>query len=255
MMAIGKIGWFRSAAKLPTTRWTTVVTAGQEATPERDKALAELYAMYWAPVYRFIRAKGRSHEEARDLTQGFFTTRLIEKNDIAAVDPARGRFRNWLLTAVKHYLANELAHARAKKRYSGKPIISIDALDAEGRCPVEGRDFVVPGYNVTPERIFERRWALAILDRALRKLQDKHEKRRDGIPFEKLKPLLVHMEDEKYRTIAEELGISEGTFRVTVKRCRDTFQEFIEAEVADTVCCEGDVKDEIRYLRSGLQWR
>jgi len=116
MMAARKIFGYRGAGKLPTTRWTMVINAGQDATAERDKALAELCAMYWTPVYGFIRAMGRRPEDARDLTQGFFTTRLLEKNDVAAADRTKGRFRNWLLTAVKSYLANDLARARAKKR-------------------------------------------------------------------------------------------------------------------------------------------
>jgi RNA polymerase sigma-70 factor (ECF subfamily) len=249
MMAIKNMHGMGGGGKLPTTRWNVVEAAGREPMAERNEALAELCATYWKPVYGFIRAMGRSHEEARDLTQGFFTTQLLEKNDVAALDQERGKFRSWLLKAVKNYLANDLAQARAKKRDPGTPLVSIDAPDAEGRCPV------LPGHDNTPERIYERRWAMTILEQALHKLRDGYEKRGQGPLFEKLTPFLVGSGEGRYRPIAEELGISEEAFKVHVFRCRGRFHDRIRAEIADTVSSEDQVEDEMRHLLSGLQSR
>jgi RNA polymerase sigma-70 factor (ECF subfamily) len=237
------------AGKYPTTRWTMVIKAGQDATAERDKALAELCAMYWTPVYGFIRAKGRRAEEARDLTQGFFTTRLIEKNGVAAADPTRGRFRNWLLTAVSNYLANDLDMARAKKRNPGSELISIDTEDAEGKCPIQ------IGHDTTPERVFERRWAMVLLGKALQKLEESYQKRGAEKLFAKMIPLLMGTGAESHRAIAEELEMREETFNVALSRCRSRFQEQIREEIAETVVHEDEIEDELRHLHSGLRSR
>ena len=234
--------------RMPTTRWATVFIAGNDATDARKRALAELYTMYRAPVYEFIRAMGRPEEEARDLTQGFFTTRLLEKNDVAAADPTRGKFRNWLLTAVKHYLANDRAKKLALKNDPGE-IVSLDAPDTDGRCPVQ------IGHDVTPERIYERRWAMILLDRALTKLEESYHKRGEGPLFDKIKPFLVDSGIEKHRDIAQELKMREETVNVAIFRCRSRFQDRIRAEIAETVNNEAEVEDELRYLYSGLQSR
>ncbi len=244
-----KIFGYRGSGKLPTTRWTMVINAGQDATVERDKALAELCAMYWTSVYGFIRARGRRAEEARDLTQGFFTTRLIEKNDVAAADPTRGRFRNWLLTAVSSYLANDLEMARAKKRIPGSELISIDTAEVEGQCPIQ------IGHDTTPERVFERRWAMVLLGKALRKLEESYKKRGDEKLFAKMLPLLTHTGAESHRAIAEELGMREETFNVALSRCRSRFQERIREEIAETVVHQDEIEDELRHLHSGLRSR
>ena len=234
------------AGKLPTTRWTVVLHAGQDATGQRQKALAELCAMYWTPVYGFIRARVRCSEEARDLTQGFFTTRLLEHNDVAAADPTRGRFRNWLLTAVKSYLSNDLARARAKKRDPGTPLISIDTAEVEGQCPIQ------IGHDTTPERIYERRWALVLLEKALQKLEESYKKRGDEKLFAKMIPLLLGTGAESHRAIAEELQMREETFNVALSRCRSRFQERIREEIAETVVHVNEIEDELRHLHSRL---
>lgn len=249
MMAGRKMFGYHGAGKLPTTRWTMVLNAGQDATAERNKALAELCTAYWAPVYGFIRAKGRSAEEAQDLTQGFFTTRLLEKNDIAAADPTRGRFRNWLLTAVKSYLANDLAKMRAQKRNPGTEFISMDTAEVEGLCPIQ------IGHDTTPERVFERRWALVLLEKSLQKLEESYKKRGDEKLFSKLLPLLIGTGTEAHRAIAEELGMREETFNVALSRCRSRLQERIREEIAETVVHADEIEDELRHLYSGLRSR
>lgn len=246
-MAARKIFGYAGTGKLPTTRWTVVIHAGQHATAERDKALAELCAMYWTPVYGFIRAMGRRPEDARDLTQGFFTTRLLDKNDIAAADPTRGRFRNWLLTAVKSYLANDLARARAKRRDPGTELVSIDTAEVEGACPIQIGD------DTTPERVFERRWAMVLLGKALQKLEESYKKRGDEKLFAKMIPLLTGMGAESHKAIAEELGMREETFNVALSRCRSRFQERIREEIAETVVHQDEIEDELRHLHSGLR--
>ncbi len=244
----GKIFGYQGTGKYPTTRWTMVINAGQDAKAERNKALAELCAVYWTPVYGFIRAKGRRAEEARDLTQGFFTTRLIEKNDVAAADPTRGRFRNWLLTAVKSYLANVRKSETTIKRDPGEPLISLDTAEVEG-CPIQ------IGHDTTPERIFERRWAMVLLGKALQKLEESYTKRGDEKLFAKMIPLLTHTGAESHRAIAEELDMREETFNVALSRCRSRFQERIREEIAETVVHEDEIEDELRHLHSGLRSR
>lgn len=235
--------------KYPTTRWTMVINAGRDAQAERDKALAELCAMYWTPVYGFIRARGRRADEARDLTQGFFTTRLIEKNDVAAADPSKGRFRNWLLKAVRSYMANDLEMARAKKRDPGTEIVSIDAAEVEGQRPLQ------IGHETTPERIFEQRWAMVLLGKTLQKLEESYRKRGDEKLFQKMIPLLMRGRKEAHRAVAEELGMREETFTVALFRFRSRFQERIREEIAETVASEDEIEDELRHLYACLEHR
>ncbi len=232
--------------KMPTTRWTIVLEAGRDAAAARNRAFAELYTTYSPPVYEFIRAMGRPDEDARDLTQGFFATRLFEKNDVSAVDPARGKFRNWLLTAVKHYVFNQHAKDTAQKSNPGE-VISIDETDADGHCPVQ------IGHHTTPERIYERRWAMILLDQALKKLEASYQERDEGELFKKIKPLLNGAGTERRRAIAEELKMREETFNVAVCRCRSRFQQRIRAEIAETVSDGAQIEEELRYLYSCLQ--
>lgn len=234
---------------LPTTRWTIVNNAGQDDKVERDKALSELCKMYWTPVYGFILAKGRPEQEAQDLTQGFFTTRLIEKNDVAAADPTRGRFRNWLLTAVSSYMKNDLEMRRAIKRNPGTEIISIDTAEVEGQCPIQVGD------DVTPEFVFERRWAMVLLCRVLQKLEISYNKRGDDKLFQKLLPLLTPGRREAHRSIAKELDMQEQALTVALFRFRSRFQEYIRDEIAETVVHESEIEDELRYLYSCFESR
>src|SRR5271155_2907054 len=147
-----------------TTRWSLVLAAGQRSSPQSSAALATLCENYWYPLYAYVRRRGHDSDEAQDLTQAFFT-RLLEKNDLAAADPERGRFRSFLLASLKHFLANEWDRARAEKRGGGRSVLSIDFGTAEERYRAE------PSHELTPEKIFERRWALTVLDHALKRLR------------------------------------------------------------------------------------
>jgi RNA polymerase sigma-70 factor (ECF subfamily) len=235
------------AQRFPDTHWSVVLAAGRGSLPASQKALAELCGAYWYPVYAFIRRTGHPAEESRDLAQGFFT-RLLAKNDLAAADPGRGRFRSFLLASVKHYLANAWDRERAEKRGGGEPLISIDAADAEGRYRVE------PAHDLTPERIFERRWALTVLERALSALFDDYARRGKGALFERLKgSLLGQEEDVRQRQLAEELGMEPGALRVTIHRMRERYQRLLEAEIAHTVEGADGVSAELADLRAALR--
>lgn len=237
--------------KLPTTRWTIIVNAGQREVATRDKALADLCAIYWNPVYAFICAQGRPAEDARDLTQGFFTTQLIAKNDVAKVDRNRGRFRNWLLGAVKNYLANVRKHENGPSHYPGQPLISINI--PENESTIDQHPSPLVKYPITPDRVFEQRWALTLLNQALGKLAKHYERPEEQALLDKMIPYLVHATSADHKSVAEELGIPENNFNVALHRCRIQFRACIRDEIAETVLNEEEIEDELRYIRSGLQ--
>lgn len=234
-----------------TTRWTLVTAAGRQNTPEARRALSDLCRLYWYPVYLFVRRRGYSADEALDLTQGFFT-RLIDKNDLAAADRTRGRFRAWLLVSVKHYLSNEWDKATAEKRGGGRAVFSfdIDPADAENRYRRE------PAHEVTPKRIFDRRWALTLLEHTLASLEA--ESARDGKTelFAVLKPTLTadgrDARDPSYRDLAERLNSTEGAIKVAAHRLRRRYRELLRDEIAETVAREEEVDEEIRDLFAAL---
>lgn len=217
-----------------TTRWS-LVSAAAGAT--RD-ALGELCALYWQPVYGFVRRSGCGPDDALDLTQGFFA-RILEGEDLARVDRARGRFRSWLLVALQHFLANERRRARAQKRGGGQATISIDARAAEDDYACEPVDLT------TPERIYERRWAMTILARVMADLA-----REDGARFERLRPLLTS--DEGYEAVARALGETVGALRVQVHRLRRAYRDRLRAEIARTVAEPREIDDELHHLFAAL---
>jgi RNA polymerase sigma-70 factor (ECF subfamily) len=234
-----------------TTRWTLVTAAGKQNTPESRRALSDLCRLYWYPVYAFVRRRGYTAEDALDLTQGFFT-RLIDKNDLAAADRTRGRFRAWLLTAVKHYLANEWDKATAEKRGGGRAVFSFDINpdDAESRYRRE------PAHQVTPERIFDRRWALTLLEQTLAALEAESAAEGKRELYEALKPTLTadgrDARDESYKDLAVRLGTSEGALKVAAHRLRRRYRDLLRGEIAETVEREEEVDEEIRDLFAAL---
>jgi DNA-directed RNA polymerase specialized sigma24 family protein len=229
-----------------TTRWSLVISAGQVGTPESQEALATLCNLYWYPTYLFVRRRGYGAEEGLDLTQGFFT-RLLEKNDLATADRSRGRFRSWLLGCLKHFLSNEWDRTKALKRGGGKAILSINAEDAEGRYLRE------PSHDLTPERTFDRRWALTLLDQTLSTLKDECKKNGKQSLFEALKPALAgEGRDEGYADIGEQLGMSEGAVKVAAHRLRSRYRDILRARIGETVDTEAAVDEEIRDLFAAL---
>jgi RNA polymerase sigma-70 factor (ECF subfamily) len=228
------------------THWSVVLAAGRDDSVRAHDALEKLCRAYWFPIYAFVRRRGHSPHDAQDLTQEFFA-RLLEKNYLAGVDRAKGRFRSFLLGAVKHFLANEWDKARAQKRGGGKSPVPIDFSSAETSFGVE------PADQWTAEKIFDRRWALALLELVLRRLREEHV--RDGKEklFEQLKPTLTEASRSiSYAEIATRLGSSEGAVKVAVHRLRQRYRELLRAEIADTVASPADVEDEIRNLFAAL---
>jgi RNA polymerase sigma factor (sigma-70 family) len=230
-----------------TTHWSLVVAAGRgETAPSRD-ALAALCRAYWYPLYAFIRRRGFGPADAQDLTQEFFA-RLLEKNYVQAADRERGRFRSFLLAAVKHFLANERDRANARKRGGGQPLLSLDLDGAESRYCLE------PADAATPERLFERRWAVTLLDRVLERLREEYAAKGQAAVFEQLKPFLAREKGAApYRELAERAGLTEGSIKTAVHRLRRRYRSLLEDEIAQTVCAQGDVANEVRELFAALR--
>ncbi len=227
-----------------TTHWSLVVAA-QGASPAAREALAELCRLYWYPLYAYVRRRGHSDDEAQDLTQEFFA-RLLERNDLARLDPARGRFRAFLLAACRHFLANQRDHAHALKRGGGLRPLSLDLADSERRYASE------PSHEQTPERLFERRWALTLLDCVLQRLRQHYETAGQLLLFERLKGSLTGAATDTYAESAAVLGMTEGAVKVAAHRLRQRYRDLLREEIARTVADPGEVDDEIRELFGAL---
>jgi RNA polymerase sigma factor (sigma-70 family) len=225
-----------------TTHWSLVLAAGAKPTPRSRDALAALCEQYWYPLYAFLRRQGHSAEDAQDLTQGFFA-RVLEKGWLQDVRPERGRFRSFLLASLSHYVSNERDRARALKRGGPLPPLSLEIETAEGLYQLEPRD------DLTPERIFDRRWALTLLDRVLARLRAEFHDRGKGALFETLKVFLDgERTDESYKEVGAALGMSEGAVKVAVHRLRRRFRDIVRDEIAQTVETPDQIDDEIRHL-------
>jgi RNA polymerase sigma-70 factor (ECF subfamily) len=227
------------------TRWSIVVAAAGGNGVESRDALERLCTTYWYPLYAFVRRQRYSAHDAQDLTQSFFA-RLIEKNDLAAVDRAKGKFRSFLLAAMQHFLANEWDRAQAQKRGGGMVFLSIDDADAERRYHEE------PAEQITAEQLYDRRWALTLLDQVLARLGDEMRSEGRGACFEALKFCLTGGPGAAYADLAQRLGTSEGALKVAVHRLRDRYRALLRAEIAETVGSETEVDDELRQLFSAL---
>jgi len=223
-----------------------VLAAGRGSNPRSADALASLCETYWYPVYAFVRRQGFDADEAADLTQEFFA-RVLGKNCFQDADPARGRFRAFLCVSVRHFLSNERDRGRALKRGGARPPISLEVENAEGRYQLEPRD------GMNPEKLFDRRWAMVLLDRALDRL------RADYTAAGKT-DLFAHLQDVltgdpggvPYREIAKTTGMSEGAVKVAVHRLRRRFRQALVAEIAETVSDPDDIDAEIRYLLDAI---
>jgi RNA polymerase sigma-70 factor (ECF subfamily) len=223
-----------------------VVATRDRLTPEAREALAELFSAYWYPLYAFIRRKGRGPEQALDLTQDYFA-RLLERQTVAAADPSRGRFRSFLLADCTRFLADCRERDHAAKRGGGLAPLSIDARDAEGRYLRE------PAHEQTPERLFERDWALALLDDVLARLRDEYERSGRGTAFEALKFALTDSPRTiRYDELSRRLNTSANALQVAVHRLRRRYRELVREVIAATVADAADVDDEIRDLFTAL---
>lgn len=229
------------------------MAAGRNGGPEARKALAELCELYWYPLYAFVRYQGRPADEAKDLTQGFFT-RLLEKKELEDADPTRGRFRAWLLTSVKHYMANEWDRERAKKR--GGNLVRLELEDAESFFSQH------PVCHLTPERAFVRRWAERLLQHVLAALGEEYERAGKASRFEKVKKTIIPGDEDSYASIAAELGTTVGAVRTEAFRLRKRFRELLLQALSHTVGNPtdpdddpdpGDIADELRFLLSSFE--
>jgi RNA polymerase sigma-70 factor (ECF subfamily) len=234
-------------SRFAATRWTVVLAAAEAGGHSQAQiALGKLAQDYWFPLYAYIRRQGYAVPEAQDLTQEFFA-RLLERKYLAAVDREKGKFRSFLLASVKHFLANERDKARAQKRGGGRSLIALDALEAEARYAIEPVD------DLTPERVFERRWALALLDQVFLRLRLEYQGKNKAKLFEILKGVLTTgKETRPHAEMAQQLGISPGAVMVAAHRLRRRYREILQNEIAQTVSDPALIAEEIRYLRDCL---
>jgi DNA-directed RNA polymerase specialized sigma24 family protein len=217
------------------------LAAAHDASVDSRPALTRLCEAYWPPVYAFIRRSGYDPDQSQDLTQAFFAL-LIEKNFLGVVDPQRGRFRSFLLTAVKRFLMNEHDRNHALKRGAGQVPLSLDLNGAETSGLPPSAD------SETPEKLFERRWALSLLERVMTGLRNEFAASGKAARFEALLPLLNHESSERYEELAVKMGLSAGALRALVHRMRRRYRDLMRMEIAETVAAPEEIDDEIRFL-------
>jgi RNA polymerase sigma-70 factor (ECF subfamily) len=232
-----------SSKGFPTTLWTLVREASRDDPAPIRAALTQLCEAYWYPLYSFVRRRGYSPHDAEDLTQSFFA-HLLEKRGLGRVDPKLGRFRTFLLASLKNFLANDWDKSQAQKRGGGRTIVSLDQESAESRYQLE------PSDAMTPERHFERQWAMTMLDQVLAALREEYQVEGKDDLFEELKGVIIGRPG-KYADMAARLGRSEGAIKVTAHRLRSRYRELLQDRIAATVG-EGEVEDELRHLLAVL---
>jgi len=233
-------------ARFATTHWSVVRAAGHPASPGYRQALETLCKTYWFPLYAYMRRHGYERHDAEDYTQEFFA-RLLDKHALRVADPKQGRFRSFLLGALKHFLANERDRIRAKKRGGGRRTLSLDFEEAEGKYTLE------PVERLTPEKVFERSWALTILERTMNRLQAEANSTNKQELFAHLKSHLTsNKRSIPYSNLADKLNISEGAVKVAMHRLKKRYRKILHDEIAQTVASEDQVEQEIRDLFAAL---
>jgi DNA-directed RNA polymerase specialized sigma24 family protein len=235
------------SSRFPTTRWNLVVAAGNPQGKEARSALISLCENYWYPLYAYLRRRGYPTDEAQDLTQEFFM-RVLEGRYLDRADPEKGRFRFFILTSLKFFVADEKDRLGARKRGGGM-LVPLDVSAGE-QCYLRE-----PAHDETPERIFERRWALSMLDRVVEKLRKEFVHHGRPEHFEQLKLSLLGQSDAPYTALAGQLNSSEGAIKVAIHRLRKRYRELVRQEIADTVADPTEVESELRYLAAVLTRR
>jgi len=224
-----------------------VLAAAHDSRPDAQAALATLCETYWYPLYAYVRRVGYTAEDAQDLTQGFSAV-LLEKRYVNAADRERGRFRSFLLTALRRFLAKEHDRAHAQKRGGKRKPMSLDLASGESRYALE------PSHDVTPEAIHQRRWALTVLDTVLARLRQAYADAGKAEVFDGVKAFLTgEAGAPPYAQVARDLGMSEGAVKVAVHRLRRRYRDRLRSEVARTVADPGAVEDELRHLLAVLE--
>jgi RNA polymerase sigma-70 factor (ECF subfamily) len=234
------------AAVFATTHWSVVLEAQGES-PAAHDALEELCRTYWRPVYAFLRRQGVGPEEAEDITQGFFA-QLLERRKFSSLRKEKGRLRSFLLGALKYFLADERRRATAIKRGRGQRLIPLEELRADERIDME------PADPVTAEMIYERRWALTILEHVLSRLKDEYRAVGNAALFDSLKQLLPDEPGSPSQAeVAAQFGMTENAIRQAFYRFRQRYQSLLREEIAHTVATPGDIEDELRHLIAVLE--
>ncbi len=231
-----------AAADFRTTHWSVVLRAGQTGKPESAHALETLCQTYWYPIYVYVRRDGHDPHSAQDLTQEFFA-RLLRLNSLAAVGPQKGKFRTFLLASLKHFLADAWDAATAAKRGGGRPPVSLDEAGAEARYRLE------PALDPAPDVAFDRRWVVALLERALANLRQEYAVIGKIPTFDALKIFLESpAADRDYESAGSALGMKPGAVAVAVHRLRQRYRDLVRAEIAHTVSSPQEMAEELRHL-------
>lgn len=234
-----------AARPFATTRWTAVLNAAKPNSPLAIEALDQLCHTYWYPLYAWIRRQGHPPHDAKDLIQGFFA-RFLEKQDIADVDPARGRFRSFLLAALKHYIANQRDRDRAWKRGGRQHFVPLDPELAESRYSTEP---ILPA-----DETYDRRWALTVLEQVMTRLRAEFRDRGKEPLFDQLKACLTgDRTNQPYAALATQLGLTESAIKVSVHRLRNRYRELLRDEIAQTVGSSSSVEVELSHLMQILR--
>jgi RNA polymerase sigma-70 factor (ECF subfamily) len=229
-----------------TTHWSVVLSAQGES-PAAEEALEKLCRIYWRPIYGFVRRQGTEPESAKDLTQGFFLL-LLERRDLDAVRKEKGRLRSYLLTSLKHFLTNERKRAMAIKRGEGQRLIPLDQFRTGEPVGFESAD------TSTPDQIYERRWAWALMEQVMRRLGDEYQTAGNAVLFERLKTVLTDEADRPSQAqIADELAMTENAVNQAFHRLRERYRQLLREEIAHTVMTPGDIEDELRHLVAVLR--
>ena len=229
-------------AVFATTHWSVVLAAGNSSVPGAEEALEELCRAYWYPLYVYVRRLGRSPHDAQDLTQEFFA-RLLEKKYLRLADPDRGKFRAFLLKSLKHFLVNEWEKARTQKRGGGQSFIHLDAEIAESRYAAE------PVQALSLDQVYEKRWALTLIEAVLTRLRESYAASEQLPVFETLKVFIWGEQTTlSYAEVAPPLGLTEGAVKVAVHRLRGRYRELLRAEISETVATPGEVDGELQHL-------
>jgi RNA polymerase sigma-70 factor (ECF subfamily) len=231
-------------SRFPATRWTLVIAAGDPQRKEARSALVSLCENYWYPLYAYLRRHGYPADQAEDLTQEFFI-RVLEGRYLDRADPEKGRFRSFILTSLKFFVADEEDRRRARKR-GGGVVVPLEFSSGEERYQRE------PAHDETPERIFERSWALSVLHRVVEKLRQEFVYHGRPEHFERLKVYLLGQSGAPYAALAREMKTSEAALKVAIHRLRKRYRELFLQEIADTVAGPADVESELRYLAAVL---
>ena len=223
-----------------------VLSAGRKSSPQSDRALGDLCQSYWFPLYAYVRRKGHSKEDAEDLTQAFFA-RFLEKNYLEGLEVERGKFRAFLLAALKHFLANEWDKSQRQKRGGGAMHLSLDWQSAEERLRHEPPD------SMSPDRIYDREWALALLEKVIVRLRDECAAEGKAALFDQAKGyLMVGEQAIPYGDAAKLLAMDEGAVRVAVHRLRKRYRELLRDEIAQTLSDPAQVQQELQSLQAAL---